>query len=116
MRGAPFGKTVAAFYLIAVRNRNTLALIHREQLLAQWRERLAAFLELSIDRIGQISGTKSKRTGGDRRRSPPEPSSKGSNEDLVARPIRAVGKPQLGGAAFVMSCPKRSRDEIHYAT
>jgi superfamily II DNA or RNA helicase len=38
-------------------------LVHRAQLLDQWRERLAAFLDLPIDRIGQISGGKSKRTG-----------------------------------------------------
>jgi superfamily II DNA or RNA helicase len=61
--GTAFGKTVAAAYLIAARKRNTLVLVHRAQLLDQWRERLAAFLDLPIDRIGQISGGKSKRTG-----------------------------------------------------
>jgi superfamily II DNA or RNA helicase len=38
-------------------------LVHRAQLLDQWRERLAAFLDLSIDSIGQIGGGKSKTTG-----------------------------------------------------
>ncbi|HTA46344.1 MAG TPA: DEAD/DEAH box helicase family protein [Bryobacteraceae bacterium] len=61
--GTAFGKTVAAAYLIAARKTNTLVLVHRAQLLDQWRERLAAFLDLPIDRIGQISGGKSKRTG-----------------------------------------------------
>jgi superfamily II DNA or RNA helicase len=61
--GTAFGKTVAAAYLIAARKTNTLVLVHRSQLLDQWRERLAAFLDLPIDRIGQISGGKSKRTG-----------------------------------------------------
>jgi superfamily II DNA or RNA helicase len=61
--GTAFGKTVAAAYLIAARRTNTLVLVHRAQLLDQWRERLAAFLDLPIDRIGQISGGKTKRTG-----------------------------------------------------
>ncbi|HCC57322.1 MAG TPA: restriction endonuclease subunit R [Solibacterales bacterium] len=61
--GTAFGKTVAAAYLIAARKTNTLVLVHRAQLLDQWRERLAVFLDLPIDRIGQISGGKSKRTG-----------------------------------------------------
>lgn len=61
--GTAFGKTVAAAYLIAARKTNTLVLVHRAQLLDQWRERLAAFLDLPVDRIGQISGGKAKRTG-----------------------------------------------------
>lgn len=61
--GTAFGKTVAAAYLIAARKRNSLVLVHRTQLLDQWRERLATFLNLPINRIGQISGGKSKRTG-----------------------------------------------------
>jgi superfamily II DNA or RNA helicase len=40
-------------YLIAARKTNTLVLVHRAQLLDQWRERLAAFLDLPIDRFGQ---------------------------------------------------------------
>jgi superfamily II DNA or RNA helicase len=61
--GTAFGKTVAAAYLIAARKTNTLVLVHRAQLLDQWRERLAAFLDIPIDQIGQISGGKSRRTG-----------------------------------------------------
>jgi superfamily II DNA or RNA helicase len=60
--GTAFGKTVAAAYLIAARKTNTLILVHRAQLLDQWRERLAAFLDLPIDQIGQISGGKSRPT------------------------------------------------------
>lgn len=58
-----FGKTVLAAWLIAQRNVPTLVLVHRQQLLDQWRERLAMFLELPIEQIGQIGGGKTKRTG-----------------------------------------------------
>ncbi len=51
-----FGKTVVAAWLIAARRVNTLVLVHRRQLLDQWRERLAAFLNLPIKNIGQIGG------------------------------------------------------------
>ena len=58
-----FGKTVVGAALIAERKVNTLVLVHRQQLLDQWRERLAAFLDLPIKSIGQIGGGKSARTG-----------------------------------------------------
>ncbi len=58
-----FGKTVIAAWLIARRGVNTLVLVHRRQLLDQWRERLAAFLDLPLDSIGQIGGGKAKLTG-----------------------------------------------------
>jgi len=58
-----FGKTVLAAWLIAHRNVPALILVHRQQLLDQWRERLAMFLELPIEQIGQIGGGKTKRTG-----------------------------------------------------
>ena len=61
--GTAFGKTVASAYLIAARRTNTLVLVHRSQLLDQWRARLATFLDVPIDQIGQISGRKTKRTG-----------------------------------------------------
>ncbi len=51
-----FGKTVVAAWLIAARKTNTLVLVHRRQLLDQWRERLASFLDLPIKSIGQIGG------------------------------------------------------------
>jgi superfamily II DNA or RNA helicase len=61
--GTAFGKTVAAAFVIASRRTNTLALVHRAQLLDQWRERLASFLDLPIDSIGQIGAGKNKTTG-----------------------------------------------------
>jgi len=51
-----FGKTVVAAWLIAARKVNTLVLVHRRQLLDQWRERLATFLNLPVKSIGQIGG------------------------------------------------------------
>lgn len=53
-----FGKTVVAAGLIAARRVNTLILVHRQHLLDQWRERLAAFLELPSTTIGRIGGGK----------------------------------------------------------
>jgi superfamily II DNA or RNA helicase len=38
-------------------------MVHRQQLLDQWRESLAMFLNLPIDGIGQVGGGKTKRTG-----------------------------------------------------
>ena len=61
--GTAFGKTVAAAFVIAARRTNTLVLVHRAQLLDQWRERLASFLDLPIDSIGQIGAGKNKTTG-----------------------------------------------------
>jgi superfamily II DNA or RNA helicase len=58
-----FGKTVIGACLIARRGVNTLILVHRRQLMDQWRERLSAFLSVPIGEIGQIGGGKSKRTG-----------------------------------------------------
>ncbi len=49
-----FGKTVVAAKMIAVHKRSTLILVHRKQLSEQWRERLATFLSVSVDDIGQI--------------------------------------------------------------
>lgn len=58
-----FGKTAVAAWLIAKRGVNAVVLVHRQQLLDQWRERLAMFLNLPVDRIGQVGGGKTKRTG-----------------------------------------------------
>ena len=58
-----FGKTAVAAWLIAERKVNTLILVHRQQLMDQWRERLKMFLDLPGESIGQIGGGKSNRTG-----------------------------------------------------
>ena len=58
-----FGKTVVAAWLIAQRGVNTLVLVHRRQLLDQWSDRLAAFLELPAKSIGRIGGGRSRPTG-----------------------------------------------------
>lgn len=58
-----FGKTAVAAWLIARRGVNTLVLVHRQQLLDQWRERLAMFLDIPVDQVGQVGAGKTKRTG-----------------------------------------------------
>jgi superfamily II DNA or RNA helicase len=58
-----FGKTVVAVYLIAKRSVNTLILVHLKELLYQWIDRLNAFLNVTINDIGQIGGGKRKPTG-----------------------------------------------------
>jgi superfamily II DNA or RNA helicase len=57
-----FGKTAVAANLIAIRKVNTLVLVHRRQLMDQWRERLALFLGLATKAIGQIGGGKNTQT------------------------------------------------------
>ena len=58
-----FGKTVVAAALIAERARNTLILVHRRELLAQWVERLKTFLDIDPKLIGIIGGGRRKPTG-----------------------------------------------------
>lgn len=58
-----FGKTAVAAWLIGERKVSTLVLVHRQQLLDQWRERLAMFLDLPVRSVGQIGGGKTDRTG-----------------------------------------------------
>jgi len=58
-----FGKTAVASWLIAKRGVNALVIVHRQQLLDQWRQRLAMFLNMPIAQIGQVGGGKTKRTG-----------------------------------------------------
>jgi superfamily II DNA or RNA helicase len=58
-----FGKTVVAAALIAFRARNTLVLVHRRELLAQWVERLKTFLKIDPKNIGVIGGGRRKPTG-----------------------------------------------------
>jgi superfamily II DNA or RNA helicase len=58
-----FGKTIVAANLIAERDRSTLVLVHRQQLLDQWVARLNAFLGIKPDRIGVVGGGKKRPTG-----------------------------------------------------
>jgi superfamily II DNA or RNA helicase/very-short-patch-repair endonuclease len=58
-----FGKTVIAAWIIAQRGVNTLVLVHRQQLLEQWVERLSGFLGLPAKTIGQIGGGRKRITG-----------------------------------------------------
>lgn len=57
------GKTVVGTHLIAARARATLVLVHRTQLLDQWRAQLALFLDVKPSEIGQIGGGKRKANG-----------------------------------------------------
>lgn len=58
-----FGKTVIGAWLIARRAVNTLVLVHRKELQAQWVQRLATFLDLPENQIGRIGGGKRRATG-----------------------------------------------------
>ncbi len=58
-----FGKTVTAAALIARRKVSTLVLVHRTELLRQWQERLAGFLEIPKGGLGLIGGGKKKPSG-----------------------------------------------------
>ena len=58
-----FGKTAIAAWLIAKRKVNTLVVVHRQQLLDQWQERLGMFLDLPAKSIGHVGGGKTDRTG-----------------------------------------------------
>lgn len=58
-----FGKTVVGARMIAARGVNTLVLVHRRQLVDQWRERLKTFLSIDEAGIGTIGGGKRKPSG-----------------------------------------------------
>jgi len=58
-----FGKTVLAAFMIAQRKVNTLILVHRQQLMDQWQEKLSLFLNKESKQIGIIGGGKNKPTG-----------------------------------------------------
>jgi len=58
-----FGKTVLAAWLVAQRGVNTLVLVHRQQLLEQWVERLSNFLAVPAKSIGRLGGGRKKLTG-----------------------------------------------------
>ena len=58
-----FGKTVIGIWLIAQRKVNTLIIVHRKQLMDQWKESLLKFLDVDKKDIGQFGGGKKKLTG-----------------------------------------------------
>ena len=58
-----FGKTVVGARMIAARGVSALVLVHRRQLVDQWRERLRSFLSIEERDIGTIGGGKRKPTG-----------------------------------------------------
>jgi len=58
-----FGKTVVGARITAARGLNTLVLVHRRQLVDQWRERLKIFLSIDDSSIGTIGGGKRKPSG-----------------------------------------------------
>ncbi len=58
-----FGKTVVGARMIAALGVNTLVLVHRRQLVDQWRERFQSFLSVKDGDIGTIGGGKRKPTG-----------------------------------------------------
>jgi len=58
-----FGKTVVAAWMIAQRGVNTLVLVHRQQLLEQWVERLSQFLEIPPKEIGRLGGGRKRLNG-----------------------------------------------------
>ncbi len=58
-----FGKTVVAAWMIAQRGVNTLVLVHRQQLMEQWVERLNQFLDLDAKEIGRLGAGRRKLRG-----------------------------------------------------
>jgi superfamily II DNA or RNA helicase len=53
-----FGKTAVAAWLIAKRKTNTLVMVHRQQLLDQWRERLASSSKFQSMRLAKSAAAK----------------------------------------------------------
>jgi superfamily II DNA or RNA helicase len=58
-----FGKTVLAAWLISRRAANTLVLVHRQQLMQQWVERLSQFLGLPEKSVGTLGGGRRRLNG-----------------------------------------------------
>ncbi|TVP81161.1 MAG: DUF559 domain-containing protein [Puniceicoccaceae bacterium] len=58
-----FGKTVLAAWMIAERGVNALILVHRQQLMEQWVERLSEFLDFPQKSIGRLGGGRRKLRG-----------------------------------------------------
>lgn len=58
-----FGKTVVAARLIADRGCSTLVVVHRQQLLEQWLDRLSTFLDVDSNELGRVGGGTRKPSG-----------------------------------------------------
>ncbi|MFD1243821.1 DEAD/DEAH box helicase [Paralysiella testudinis] len=58
-----FGKTITAAAIIAQRQTSTLILVHRAELLRQWRQRLHDFLKLGENTIGSLGAGKGTLNG-----------------------------------------------------
>ncbi|MFE9882153.1 DEAD/DEAH box helicase family protein [Streptomyces sp. NPDC005784] len=56
------GKTVMACALIAHHHTPTAVIVNRAELLAQWKERLTAFLDLGDRQVGSLGGGKDRRS------------------------------------------------------
>jgi superfamily II DNA or RNA helicase len=59
-----FGKTVAAAAVIAERGVNTLVLVHRRQLMDQWKNRLSEFLGIPSSGIGRKKRSATEKNNG----------------------------------------------------
>ncbi|WP_412775354.1 DEAD/DEAH box helicase family protein [Streptomyces violaceus] len=57
------GKTVMACALIAETAQPVAIIVNKAELLAQWRERLATFLDLGKQKVGSLGGGKDRRGG-----------------------------------------------------
>ena len=57
------GKTVIGCAMIAQRKVTTLVLVHRQELLEQWKKRMTEFLGIPPKEIGVLTGSKKKLTG-----------------------------------------------------
>ena len=57
------GKTVMACALIARHQQPTAVIVNKTELLAQWAERIATFLDLHGAQVGSLGGGKDRRTG-----------------------------------------------------
>ena len=58
-----FGKTVFATALITARSVNTVIVVHRKELLKQWKKRINEFLDIPAESIGELHSLKQHLTG-----------------------------------------------------
>lgn len=94
-----FGKTVFALALIASRSVSTVVIVHRKELLRQWRARIATFLDIPENGVGEWVGTKKRLTG---------------TVDIVMEGTLA-GKPESELRSFFAQYGQVIVDECHHA-